>query len=368
MISTKWLELYQYLHSQLPSLPAQLEVEPKLNDRLMFLSAQFAQAGREQDKNQLDWLEHESFTLVMSELFEPLSVTEQQLQFLFETLMAAQMCQLAMIVTNLYKSLLADDEFKSRCGLVYQQLGDYEMAKSMLDESIVANDQNPMVYCHLGFNHLYQGESDLAAELFQRSIEIDPTFIGGYQNLAGLHYQDSKFELAAQCAEKAFTCDQSLASTYITAVSSYLALGENDKADQWISAALSNEVSSIELVRLAGITAHQNGRLEEALEALDHYLLLKPESYDVVSIRARVKAELHLYVELEQDIRQLLTFEPHDEWCLEHLFLCYFHTERWADAQLVMVELNKLAAHYKITYRDQLNTINKALSLDVVEI
>ncbi|RJX75120.1 hypothetical protein DZ860_00070 [Vibrio sinensis] len=368
MISSKWLELYQYLNSQLPSLPSLQDVEPKLNDRLMFLNAQFGQRGQEQDKNQLDWLEHESFTLVLSELFESISITQSQLQFLFETLMAAQMCQLAMIATNLYKAQLPDDEFKSKCGLVYQQLGDYEMAKAMLQESIELNAQNPMVYCHLGFNFLYMNESELAIEQFQRCIDIAPDFIGGYQNLAGLYYQDSQFELAAKFAEQAFVCDKSLVSTYITAVSSYLALGQNDKADQWINTAFSNDISSIELVRLAGITAHQNGRFEEALDALDHYLLLKPESYDVVSIRARVKADLGQYHDLEDDIKQLLIFEPHDEWCLEQLFLCYFHTERWADAQLVMVELNKLAGHYKITYREQLNTINKALSLDLVEI
>ncbi|WP_237156758.1 hypothetical protein [Photobacterium leiognathi] len=50
MISTKWLELYQYLQNQLLSLPSQQDVESKFNDRLMFLSAQFAQADREQDK------------------------------------------------------------------------------------------------------------------------------------------------------------------------------------------------------------------------------------------------------------------------------------------------------------------------------
>ncbi|WP_318523260.1 tetratricopeptide repeat protein [Photobacterium leiognathi] len=70
-----------------------------------------------------------------------------------------------------------------------------------------------MVYCHLGFNYFYQDDSDLAAEQFQRSIEIDGNFVGGYQNLAGLHYQDSKFELAAEYEEKAFICDQSLVST-----------------------------------------------------------------------------------------------------------------------------------------------------------
>ena len=368
MISSKWLELYNYLKSQIASLPPQEEIEPKLNDRLMFLSAQFVKEGEKQDQNKQDWLEHESFTLVMSEIFESRTIHPSQLQFLFETLMAAQMCQLAMVITNLYKSLLSDDDFKTKCGLVYQQLGDYDMAKAMFEESITINDQNPMVYCHLGFNHLFLNESDIAIEHFKRSIEIAPGFIGGYQNLAGLYYQDSHFELAAQYAEQAIQCDVSLVSTYITAISAYLALGKNNQADQWINKAFANNVSSIELVRLAGIAAHQGGRLEEALEALNHYLTISPESYDVVSIRARVKAELERYEDLEEDIKQLLIFEPHDEWSLEQLFLCYFHGEKWSEAQLVMVDLNRLAGHYKITYREQLNTINKKLSLDVVEI
>ncbi|ROV61692.1 hypothetical protein EGH82_03770 [Vibrio ponticus] len=368
MISSKWLELYQYLNSHIASLPSIETIEPKLNDRLMFLSAQFAKADEKPDHNKTDWLEHESFTLVLSEQLENLELAKPQVQFLFETLMAAQMCQLAMVVTNQFKSQLTEDDFKTKCGLVYQQLGDYEMAKSMLEEAIAINAHNPMLHCHLGFNHLFTGESDIAVEHFKQAIEIDPKFVGGYQNLAGLYYQESNFELAAEYAEQAFACDKSLVSTYITAVSSYLALGNKEKAEQWINAAFDHHVSSIELVRLAGISAHQNGRLEEALEALNHYLTINPSSYDVVSIRARVKAELGLYGELEDDIKQLLIFEPHDEWCLEQLFLCYFHAEQWADAQLVMVDLNRLAGHYKITYREQLNTINKKLSLDVVEI
>ena len=124
----------------------------------------------------------------------------------------------------------------------------------------------------------------------------------------------------------------------------------------------------MELVRLAGISAHQNGRCEEAIDALDHYLSHNPNSFDVLNIRAHVKAELGRFADLESDLKQLLVFEPHDEWSLEHLFLCYFHNKQWADAQAVMVQLNKLAARYKITYREQLNTINKKLSLDLVEL
>ncbi|KXF80852.1 tetratricopeptide repeat protein [Enterovibrio coralii] len=368
MISNKWLELYQYIQQHIESLPQESEVVELLNDRFMFLSAQFVTNETAKNKSQHDWLEHEAFTLVMSDVLQDLPLMKSQLTFLFETLMAAQLCQLAMVSINAYKMLLSEDDFKCKCGLVYQQLGDYDMAKSSLEESLALNAENPMTLCHLGFNFLFQGHTEEAIQCFEQSTDIAPDFVGGYQNLAGVHYQNGDFELAAKNAELAYSKDTSLVSTYITAVSSYLALGEKDKADQWINNAFENNVSSMELVRLAGIAAHQNGRLEEALEALNHYLEHNPESFDVLNIRAHVKAELKLYVELEADINQLRVFEPNDEWSLEQLFLCYFHTERWNEAQAVMVQLNRLAPRYKITYRDELNTIKKKLSIDVLEL
>lgn len=378
MISSKWIELYQYIKKQITQFPDPADVLAPLNERLLFLQVQFPKQQQRQQTSwesedtqghsHADWLEHEAFTLIMSDIVATHRLSPAQLKFLFETLMAAQMCQLAMVTINNHKPLLSEEEFKTCCGLVYQQLGDYEMAKSMFEESIALNTHNPLLHCHLGFSHLYLGQSELAEESFKRSITTDPDFIGGYQNLAGLYYQEGNFALAAQYAEQAYSKDHSLVSTYITATSSYLALGENVQADKWITRAFENQVSSIELVRLAGICAHQQGRLEEALEALDQYLSVHPSNFDVLNIRARIKAELNLFDQLEPDLKQLLTLEPHEEWSLEQLFLCYFHSGQWAEAQHIMVELNKLSGHYKVTHRALINTINKKLSLDIVEL
>ncbi|MBE1273599.1 tetratricopeptide repeat protein [Enterovibrio baiacu] len=368
MISTKWLELYRYINTQVDTLPAERLFLEQLNDKLMFISAQFLEKGKQPSTKQKDWLENEAFTLVFSDIIPTVKLTSAQLSFLFETLMAAQLCQLAMATINEHKPLLAEDDFKSKCGLVYQQLGDYDLAKATFEEAIALNDANPMTHCHLGFNFLYQGHTELAIECFKYSIEVGPEFVGGYQNLAGVYYQDGDFAQAAEFAERAFSKCTSLVSTYITAISSYLALGDKANAEAWINRAFEHNVTSMELVRLAGISAHQNGRCEEALEALDHYLSHNPNSFDVLNIRAHVKAELGHFGDLEADLKQLLVFEPHDEWSLEHLFLCYYHNEQWADAQAVMVQLNKLAARYKITYREQLNTINKKLSLDLIDL
>ncbi|KHT62061.1 hypothetical protein RJ45_19250 [Photobacterium gaetbulicola] len=378
MISSKWIELYQYIKEQITPFPDPADVLAPLNERLLFLQVQFPrqqqrqqtswESENPQEHSHADWLEHEAFTLIMSDIVATHRLNPAQLKFLFETLMAAQMCQLAMVTINNHKQLLSEEEFKTSCGLVYQQLGDYEMAKSMFEDAIALNPHNPLLHCHLGFTYLYLGQSEMAEASFKQSIATDPDFIGGYQNLAGLYYQEGNFELAAQLAEQAYSKDQSLVSTYITATSSYLALEANDQADNWITRAFENQVSSIELVRLAGICAHQQGRLEEALEALSQYLSVYPNNFDVLNIRAHIKAELKQFKQLEPDLRQLLSFEPHDEWGLEQLFLCYFHTERWAEAQHIMVELNKLSGHYKVTHRALINTINKKLSLDIVEL
>ena len=367
MISSKWLELYQYITSHIDNLPAEKRIEEQLNDKLMFLSAQFLDK-KKQDKNQIDWLEHEAFTLVLSDVFQKTSFTSSTLSFLFETLMAAQLCQLAMSMINHHKKVLPEEDFKTKCGLVYQQLGDYELAKTIFEEVLTLNNTNPMTHCHLGFTHLYLSNMELAIDCFEQSIEIAPNFVGGYQNLSGLYYQEGNFLKAAAYAEQAHSLDKKLVSTYITAISSYLALGEKNKAEQWINAAFDNHVVSMELVRLAGISAHQNGRCEEAIEALDHYLSVNPSCFDVLNIRAHAKADIKDYAKLEPDLKQLLIFEPHDEWSLEQLFLCYFHTEQWSEAQIIMVELNKLSAHFKITHRALLNTINKKLSLDILEL
>ncbi|MDV5169305.1 hypothetical protein [Photobacterium rosenbergii] len=378
MISSKWIELYQYIREQITQFPDPADILAPLNERLLFLQVQFPKQNQRQPmswgnddsraNSHNDWLEHEAFTFVISDILAKHSLTHAQLKYLFETLMAAQMCQLAMVAINKHKHQLSTEEFKTYCGLIYQQLGDYEMAKSMFEEAIALNAHNPLLHCHLGFTYLYLGQSEMAEASFKQSIDTNPDFIGGYQNLAGLYYQEGNFELAAQLAEQAYNKDQSLVSTYITATSSYLALGNSEQADNWIARAFENQISSIELVRLAGICAHRLGRLEEGLEALNQYLNVNPNNYDVLNIRAHIKADLRLFDQLEPDLKQLLTFEPHDEWGLEQLFLCYFHTGQWVEAQHIMVELNKLSGHYKITHRALIDTINKKLSLDIVEL
>ncbi|WP_375753617.1 tetratricopeptide repeat protein [Vibrio sp. HN007] len=366
MISNKWLELYQHINEQIEVFPK--DIEPLLSKRLDSLKVQFKSDRKPLNREQLDWLESEAFTMVMADTIQNSELNHEQVSFLFDTTLAAQLGQLSLAVVNSNKALLSKDDIAQMSGLAYQQLGDYDLAKQMFEETIEHHPDSGLAHCYLGFVYLHLSDTEQAKNCFLKSIEVAPTFIGGYQNLAGLYYQERQFEKATDYAEQAYQQEQTLAATYITAISAYLALGEKEQADNWVNRAFQHQVTSIELVRLAGITAHQNGRLEEALEALDHYLEAKPESFDVLSIRARLKSELGLYQEMESDLKQLLTLEPYDEWCLEHLFLAYFHTSQWQNAQLVMVDLNKLAAHYKVTYREQINLINQKLNLDVVEL
>lgn len=202
MISNKWLTLYHYLCRQVTTFPTPQESETALNDKLMFLRAQFLKGTQEPDPQQVDWLEHEAFTLVVSDAIQNLSLTESDLAFLFDTLMAAQLCQLAMVMLNAHKDVMPAPTFHLRCGLVSQKLGDYELATTSFEQALENTPNDASTLCHLGFNALYQDQTEQATLYFEQSIAADPGFAGGYQNLAGLHYQQGDFSQAADFAEK----------------------------------------------------------------------------------------------------------------------------------------------------------------------
>lgn len=368
MFASKWLDLYHHMTEISGQLSPISTFEQAFNLKISQLTQQFIDENSRRNKQQDDWISHEAFCMVVSSQLPNISLPACDIQKLFGLFFSAELLQLALSLMNTHKNKLTEDDYKSNCGLVYQKLGDYELANTMFNESIHIQPNNALYQNYLGMNALFQGQHEQAIACFQVSLKQDPEFVGGYQNLAGLYYQQSQFEQAAHYCEEAFKKDPTLSSTYITAISSYLALGNYQQADQWVDAAFSHHVTSIELVRLAGIVAHKNGRPEEAIDALNHYLNANPTAFDILHIRAQIKVELGMFLDLESDLTQLLSLETSNEWLLEQLFLCYFEQQKWAEAQLTMIQLSQLSPQYKITHRSLLDTLSKKLSIDILEL
>ncbi|MGF1722992.1 tetratricopeptide repeat protein [Vibrio kyushuensis] len=368
MINNKWLQLYKHIKQNHSGLLPSITFSGLLIKKVELLKEQFSDLNTTDNPQHNDWLEHEAFTSVFSNLIRNMTVSKTDIDFLYETLMAAQLCQLALSIVNNHKQVLETDDLAFKTGVIYQKLGDYEHSKEKLEEALSINPLNDQAACYLGLNYMYTGETEHSISLLKKSIEINPNNAAGYQNLAGLYYQESEFEKSAELCEGVFVLNKSITAAYITAISSYLALNNIGYAERWIQRSISNNISSMELVRLAGISAHKAERYSESIEALSHYLSVYPESFDVLAIRARSKIALGLWSELEPDLKQLLSFDAHDVWVLEQLFLTHFHTKKWSEARVVMSELKKLGGTFKITYRNEIDAINQALSIEVLEI
>ena len=365
MISEKWLSLLSYLQRQTHVFAPKKELLEQLNSKFTFLKSQFSNVNHGNDPRYLDWIEHETFSAVLSDVMREQTFTKNELCNAFDLLNSAQLCQLALSVINNHQQLLATDEFEIKRGIALQQLGENQQAEQAFSGAISFNPDNHMGLFYLGYSQICCGDMEKAAVYFKACIDKAPGFAGGYQNLAGCYYQEQEFEQAAECCEQAYAIDPTIPASYMTAVSSYLALCKLEDADRWLQRAASQQIETVELLRLAGIWAHQSGKQQQAIVELSRYLEVKREDFDVLAIRAQALAADKQWKPLITDLKRLLELDPFDRCNLEQMFLASYHTEQWDQAEQVMAELSKLSDHYKHTYRNQIDEIRKQQAIFV---
>jgi tetratricopeptide (TPR) repeat protein len=63
-------------------------------------------------------------------------------------------------------------------------------------------------YNNVGFFYLVHGHSDEAMRYFTQATKIDPTYAGGWANVAGLHSQSGQLVAARDCYEKSLQLDR----------------------------------------------------------------------------------------------------------------------------------------------------------------
>ncbi|PSW04300.1 tetratricopeptide repeat protein [Photobacterium lipolyticum] len=359
MISNKWLNLLGFLQQQTHTFAPDAQLTDLLNSKFTFLKNQFSNVNHGNDPRYIDWIEHETFTAVLSDVMREQSFTETELCCAFDLLISAKLFQLALSAVMNHQQVLEKDSFEIKRGIAMQQLGENQQAEQAFTAAIAINPDNHMALFHLGYIQICSGNMEKAIGYFKECTEKAPDFVGGYQNLAGCYYQDEAFEHAAECCEQAHRIDQTVISSYITAVSSYLALGQLEKAGDWLQRAREHQIENIELCRLGGIWAHQSGKHQQAISELTRYLEAKPEELDVLAIRAQALAADNQWQPLLADLNVLLELDPFDGWNLEQMFLASYHTQQWEQAERVMAELSKISAHYKVSHRRLIEDIRK---------
>ncbi|MCW8331396.1 tetratricopeptide repeat protein [Photobacterium sp. SDRW27] len=367
MLSQKWLELLQHLQDGTHEFVEQGEAVERLSTKYSFLKSQFCNISKSEDPAQIDWLEHETFTSVMGEITKECSFTADEMDFIFNCLLSAKLAQLALTMINNHEKVLTEADFSFKRALVLQRLGESELARKALEKTLELEPGHHLAICHLGFIALYSGNLEQAIDYFSACVEKAPDFIGGYQNLAGCHYQNSDFEAAATYCEDVYRLDQTIEQSYVTAISCFLALDDLDSCLNWLERASAHNINSIELFRLRGMVAFLAKDYPQAIDHLSTYLTFYQDNLDVLEVRAKALAATEDWENLKPDLLTLLEVDPFDSWGLEQLFLCYFHTSEWTKAEEVMVQLTKISGHYRISYNSQINRIRQEQQIPLTE-
>ncbi|WP_028113775.1 tetratricopeptide repeat protein [Ferrimonas kyonanensis] len=363
MLETKWFTLLQQIHRIYDAEERYPQTEARLIDTFQSTQQRLTDINNRDHSD--DWIAHETFTLVVSELLTSGELALPALNELFELLMSVKLPRLALILVNHSPSQLSAGDVQLKRALALFQLGERESARQCLQDALRLMPDNHLCHFHLGYLEVWSGEMEQAVAAFNRCLELAPDYAGAHQNLAGCHYQSSEFQLAIDSCQRAHQLQPGIAATYITATSACIALERFDDADQWLQRAQAFNFSSAEFVRLDGLVAHFQSRHQQACESLSQYLQLHPTSYDLMAIRARSLLELKQWHALIDDTQALLKLDPFDEWCLEKLFLAHFNTGQYADAERAMAELGKLFPAYKLRHQQLVDEIRQQQAIPV---
>ena len=368
MIEHKWLELLKYLQDRTHEFEYIESIVELLNGKVVFLNNQFGNVNTINTPQFIDWIEHEAFSAVLNDVFKVQNFTETEINSLFNALISTKLYQLALSLVINNKGVIDTAEFDIKRGIILQHLGESEQAEIAFYNVISNSPKNYLGHFHLGYIRLTQGDTEQAVKCFTECTQLAPDFVGGFQNLAGCHYQASEFEQAIDSCIQVYKIDPTVTACYVTAISSFLALKQLERAKVWLDRARVHQIETIELNRLRGIWAHQSQHDPEAILALSEYLEARPEDIDILAIRAQALAADGQWEPLLIDLKVLLELDPHDAWSLEYLFLANFHTQRWAQAEVAMSQLSKISTHFKATYRSQMDEIRKQEAIVIVDI
>lgn len=154
--------------------------------------------------------------------------------------------------------------------------GDYAEACRAFDGAIARNADNYYLHYMLGMSQWKGGRPERAAESLNRSIELNPSFVKGWVNLARVRRElEDPLEAVALC-EKALAIDDSCDAAWNVAGLAYLDTGDRDKAIDCFTKAVSLNPENAFALNNLGLTYIYEERFDKALLPLEQAVEIAP--------------------------------------------------------------------------------------------
>ncbi len=223
---------------------------------------------------------------------------------------------------------------------------------------------NPEAYEYYlrGRNLLFQYTShsfddrdlDLAIEMFQEAIRIDPNFPRAHYTLGRCYVHHGQgyggheyFELAEKSLLRALELDPKLAGARLQMVYVYLNRGDKEKALAELADVRRLAPSDPTVFIVAGLLYRLNGLYDKALRQYDKLLELNPRDFVIVSYnRGRLYTYRHEYDKAIAEFEKARAVERDHPLIKTFLALTYFNQGRIDECQELVEEVLREHPHF----------------------
>lgn len=168
------------------------------------------------------------------------------------------------------------------------------------------NPYSALAHNNLGI--LYAGENKLneAITEFQKTIDVDPTFIEAYNNLAGIYMEQDNMEEAISAYQKAISLNPSYAKALYNLGLAYLKQGSLDMAAKEFQKALKINPHNTDTLNNLGIAFYKQNKTTEAIEVFQRAIKIDPEYANSYYILASVYRKLEQYDQAKNNLRNAI--------------------------------------------------------------
>ena len=174
-------------------------------------------------------------------------------------------------------------------GLLFT-LGRFEQARLELEKAVAADPLDASAQNNLGavYGKLGRIEEELAA--YRKAIALDPEYVDAHHNLGLALLKRGKVEEGESELRRALSIDRAYAPAYLNLARSLSGRGEHQEAAEILSAGSRQVPGDADLQSLLGEVYLRLGRKDEAIDAFEQSLRLKPDQAD---LRQRLKTLGH---------------------------------------------------------------------------
>ncbi len=166
-----------------------------------------------------------------------------------------------------------------------------DQARPQLEKAVEIYPEYAEAWFELG--RIHQGARDLtrARDAYERSIKADPKYVKPYMQLAGVLHQQRNWQAAAEVSATLIKLDpESFAGAYVVHAICNLRLGNAEAAETSARKAIKLDTAHAfpEVEYALGILLGDRGNFKEAVEHLETYLRLAPNSPGAEGVRKLV--------------------------------------------------------------------------------